>query len=85
MSHFLSPSYSIKEAFHYKKDRPVWIVHLAERVEKCEYQRLLSKAQMLGGWYSQYYKDQAGFHFFSEEAALEFTAAIHNNHHSSGK
>ncbi len=65
---------SIKEGWHAKRDIPLWIVQLEERVERPAFSELKIKAKQLGGWYSSFKRDQAGFQFTDEDAARRFVA-----------
>lgn len=69
-------SFTLTRGFHEKRGVPLWIVGLKDRVEKDTYRELLSKAKALGGWYSSFVKDQAGFQFLSEEAAKKFVGLL---------
>lgn len=72
----------IVEAYHAKKETPLYVVRLGERVSAEEYRELLSKAKLLGGYYSKYSKAPAvpGFQFESMEAARKFTGAEEINY-----
>lgn len=65
------------ESKHTKTGDKLWVVKLANRVERAVYDRLNQAAHKLGGRYSSYNKDGAipGFTFRSEEAAKSFMAA----------
>lgn len=65
------------ESKHTKTGDKLWVVKLANRVERAVYDRLNQAAHKLGGRYSSYNKDGAipGFTFRSEEAAQSFMAA----------
>lgn len=69
-------AFTIKQGYHEKRGCPLWIVQLGARVEKEAYRELLSKAKQLGGWYSSFKKEDAGFQFLSEEAATRFTGLL---------
>jgi protein-L-isoaspartate O-methyltransferase len=69
-------SFSIKEGFHEKRNCPLWIVQMTERVERQVYNELNSKAKMLGGWFSSFKKEDAGFQFLSESSALKFASLL---------
>lgn len=63
----------IEEHTHTKKNFQMWIVILADRVAREEYERLLSAAQDLGGWYSRPWgKTPGGFAFRKPETAQQF-------------
>src|SRR5207237_946391 len=49
-----------------------WIVQLTSRVERTTFNELKIKASQLGGWYSSFKKDAAGFQFRSQESANKF-------------
>jgi predicted RNA methylase len=65
----------IVETVHTKKNIPLWVVRLSERVEKFIFQDLNSRAKQLGGYYSSYKGNGAvpGFTFERKEAAELFT------------
>lgn len=65
------------ESKHTKTGEKLWVVKLANRVDRAVYDRLNQAAHKLGGRYSSYNKDGAipGFTFRSEEAAKSFMAA----------
>lgn len=65
------------ESKHTKTGDKLWVVKLANRVDRAVYDRLNQAAHKLGGRYSSYNKDGAipGFTFRSEEAAKSFMAA----------
>jgi len=65
---------SIREGWHAKRDIPLWIVQLGERVDRSAFNELKVKAKQLGGWYSSFKRDQAGFQFTDEDAARRFAA-----------
>ena len=54
---------TIKEGYHSKRDIPLFIVQMSERVDRATYIELLGKCKMLGGWFSSFVKSQAGFQF----------------------
>lgn len=63
----------IEEHVHTKKGFTMYIVILAEKVEREEYLKLLAKAKSLGGWYSwKYGTIPAGFAFKEESQAELF-------------
>ncbi|MCA9184994.1 MAG: hypothetical protein R3E01_33130 [Pirellulaceae bacterium] len=72
-------SLTIKEGFHEKRQAKLWIVQLADRVERDTYQELNRKAKMLGGWYSSFKKSDSGFQFLSEESARKFAALLNSD------
>jgi predicted RNA methylase len=61
----------IVETVHTKKNIPLWVVRLSERVEKYIFQDLNSRAKQLGGYYSSFKGNGAipGFTFERKEAA----------------
>lgn len=65
------------ESKHTKTGEALWVVKLADRVDRAVYDRLNQAAKKLGGRYSSYNKDGAipGFTFRSKEAAESFVAA----------
>jgi len=65
----------IVETVHTKKNIPLWVVRLSERVEKHIYQDLNNRAKQLGGYYSSFKGNGAipGFTFERKEAAELFT------------
>ena len=65
-------SFSIKEGYHDKKEKPLWIVQLSQRVERETYKHLKEKARELGGFFSDFKKEDAGFQFYDEAAAKLF-------------
>jgi predicted RNA methylase len=65
--------FEIQEHTHTKKGFRMWICVLAERVERAEYDQLLSAARALGGWYSKAWAGTpGGFAFKNEAAARQF-------------
>lgn len=68
--------FTVNEGYHSKRDCKLWIVSLSSRVDKSVYKTILGKARELGGWYSSFIKDQAGFQFLTEDAATKFTALL---------
>ena len=64
----------ILETVHTKKNIPLWVVRLSERVEKFIFQDLNSRAKQLGGYYSSFRGNGAipGFTFERKEAAELF-------------
>jgi hypothetical protein len=65
----------IIETKHTKKNIPLWVVRLSERVERHIYQDLNNRAKHLGGYYSSFKGGGAipGFTFEKKEAAELFT------------
>lgn len=71
-----SASFRLITGFHDRRQATLFIVQLTERVERETYNELNRKAKMLGGWYSSFKRDQAGFHFFEEDKAQRFIALL---------
>ena len=69
-------SFSIKEGYHDKKEKTLWIVQLSHRVERATYKHLKEKARELGGFFSDFKKEDAGFQFYDEAAATSFTELL---------
>lgn len=68
---------TISEHVHSKKGFAMWIVQLAERVDRAEFERLLDDAKAHRGWYSRAWNGTpAGFAFKQETAAREFAGSI---------
>lgn len=61
-----------KQGFHEKLGIPLYIVQMSGRVEDATYKALVAAAKKLGGWWSSFKKDSAGFQFKTKEAADEF-------------
>jgi len=53
------------------KRGPFWLVTLADRLERPEFERLRASAQATGGWYSRAWRGQPGGFGFSSAAAAE--------------
>jgi N12 class adenine-specific DNA methylase len=68
------PGMSLVESKHTKTGQKLWVVTLAERVERDAYNTLNAKAKSLGGYYSSYRGGGAvpGFTFKEEAKAREF-------------
>jgi predicted RNA methylase len=65
--------FAIEKHTHTTKGFDMWICTMAERVERAEYDELLSKARAVGGWYSRAWNGTpAGFAFKQEAKALAF-------------
>lgn len=64
--------FRIVEGYHDREQVPLWIVRLSTRVERETFQELKIKATQLGGWWSSFKKDAAGFQFRSRESADKF-------------
>ncbi|QDT40333.1 hypothetical protein Pan241w_03890 [Gimesia alba] len=70
---------TIKEGFHTRQNIPLWICQLNERVDRATFSDLKFKAKQLGGWWSSFKKDDAGFQFKYEESAQKFQSLLHGN------
>lgn len=68
----------IQEGFHAKKQQPVYVAVLNQRVERDKYKELESAAKRLGGYYSAFRGQGAipGFQFPTKEAAERFRSAL---------
>lgn len=65
--------FRLSKHVHTKKGFDMWIVELAERVERDDFDRFLASAKALGGWYSRAWAGTpAGFAFKSEAKARQF-------------
>jgi hypothetical protein len=64
--------FRIIEGFHDREKCPLFIVQLTSRVERTTFNELKVKASQLGGWWSSFKKDAAGFQFRSRESAEKF-------------
>jgi hypothetical protein len=64
--------FRIIEGFHDREQVPLWIVQLTSRVERAAFNELKIKAGQLGGWWSSFKKNAAGFQFRSQESANKF-------------
>ena len=63
----------IVEHYHTKRGQNVFIVTMANRVEREEYDALNKRAKQLGGRYSRSFKGSpAGFQFYDQETAEKF-------------
>lgn len=68
---------TIEEHTHTKKGFQMWIVCLADRVERSNYDALLAQAKESGGWYSRAWKGTpAGFAFKDQTKAEQFADSI---------
>tara|TARA_R110002012_G_scaffold262505_1_gene444809 strand:+ start:6077 stop:13843 length:7767 start_codon:yes stop_codon:yes gene_type:complete len=63
---------------HTKTGADLYVVKLAERVERDKFKELSTKAKQLGGYYSSYSKGDAipGFQFKTDDAANQFEALL---------
>lgn len=65
----------ITKIFHTKMQKDIFIVSLAEKVERATYDALLEKAKSFGGWYSRAWGESpAGFAFKDEGDAQQFAS-----------
>jgi Methyltransferase small domain len=64
--------FRIIDGFHEREQVPLYIVQLTSRVERSTFNELKVKASQLGGWWSSFKKDSAGFQFRSRESAEKF-------------
>ena len=66
----------LKHSTHTKKNIPLFVVVMVDRVERPVYEALNQRAKKLGGYYSSYRGNGAiaGFTFENEEAAIKFMA-----------
>ena len=70
-------AFAITEHTHTRKGFQMWIVSLAGRVERAEFDRLSGAARALGGWYSRAWEGSpAGFAFKREAAARTFAEGL---------
>ena len=67
---------SLSETVHTKKGYPLFVVQLADRVDRPAFVELRERAKQLGGWYSAYNKGGAlpGFQFKDRDPADTFMA-----------
>lgn len=65
-----------KTGFHEKRQCPLHIVRLTNRVERDAFDELNRKAKMLGGWWSSFKKSDAGFQFLAEDQADRFCSLL---------
>jgi len=77
--------FRIIEGHHTREDVPLWIVQLSSRVERATFTELKVKARQLGGWWSSFKKDAAGFQFRSEESANKFAGLTEGDADRSGE
>lgn len=70
-------AYAIEKHYHDKRGCDFWLVVLAERVERDEFDRLRAASKVAGGWYSRKWGDcPGGFAFTDEDAAQRFAAGV---------
>ena len=69
---------TLQETVHEKKNKPVFVVQLGERVDKETYSKILKEAKKNGGWYSKFSRGRAipGFQFFNKAKAEEFLSYV---------
>lgn len=68
--------FTIEQHTHSRKGFTMWICTIGERLEREDFDRFLSEAKALGGWYSRAWQGTpAGFAFKSEASALAFAGA----------
>lgn len=73
----LAGGVTVEEHTHTKKGFQMWIVCLADRVDRATYDALLTSARGAGGWYSRKWGNTpAGFAFKDKDAAHTFAAGI---------
>lgn len=71
---------TITPRIHDKKGFQMWIVQMPDRVERAEFDRLMSKARESRGWYSRKWgSSPAGFAFKDADAARAFAAEVSTN------
>ena len=70
---------TIKEGFHTRQKIPLWICQLSERIDRDTFNDLKVKAKQLGGWWSSFKKEDAGFQFKSEESAQKFQSLLQSD------
>lgn len=66
--------YAIKEHTHSKKGFKMWIVVLADKVDRDTFNELRERAKTGGGWYSREWNDVPGGFAFKEREAAELFA-----------
>lgn len=72
-----STAFSVKKHYHDKRRVDFWLVVPANRLERDEYDALLTAARSAGGWQSRKWgKTPSGFGFASEELARSFVASL---------
>jgi hypothetical protein len=66
-------SLKIKETVHTKRQCPIWIAQLQNRIERKDFSKLMQLARAAGGYWSSYGpEDIHGFIFFEEARANAF-------------
>ncbi len=70
---------TIKEGYHTRQEIPLWICQLSERIDRATFTDLKIKAKQLGGWWSSFKKEDAGFQFKNEESAHKFKSLMQGN------
>jgi len=63
---------TIIEGFHTRDKVPLWICQLSERVDRTTFNDLKIKARQLGGNWSSFNRDEAGFQFRNPDSATKF-------------
>lgn len=70
----------VQKHHHSKRGFDFWLVVLADRVDRSEYERLLNRCESLGGWYSRKWgRTPGGFAFREQSAAERFAREIGGN------
>lgn len=70
---------ALKQSTHTKRNVPIWIARLNERVDRAEFLRVLGEAKKLDGYWSNYGPlENHGFIFFAEEQARAFAALFND-------
>ncbi len=69
------------EGRHEKRKCAVWVVQISQRVDRAVYDELNARAKMLGGYYSNYIRSQAGFQFLDKEMAERFMVLATGENH----
>ena len=73
----VSGKYTVEKHYHTKRAFDMWIVILADRVERPEFERLRASCEAADGWYSRAWgKTPGGFAFKSPEAANAWAGSI---------
>lgn len=68
--------FKIKEGYHDKRQCSLWIVQLELRVKQVAFEELKRKAKLLGGWYSNFKRSDAGFQFLEKGIAQRFASLL---------
>ena len=72
-------AFTMKEGWHTKHNCRLFIVQMTERVDGTTFKELAAKARRLGGNYSSFVKEDAGFQFRDEESARRFMGLSEGN------